>query len=1127
MNARESKKIVKVAVSILLFLVMAMAMGMLTSCLKENKPQETQYTLTFVTDGGSEIPSITAKEGEAITPPADPEKAGHEFVGWFLQADGSGESVTVPSVMPGQNVTYYAVFIEESPIVKIVYNYNLTGVAHSGEVSPSVAKSGETVQVKTGADYGADGYWFVGWSLDPKGLISFSGTTEEGQYMPGDEVVLSKENLTLYAQWAVGYADSYGERSETLYVYEGRIGKGLGAAILVLNGEVVKLGFVEDRLTTQSGYDEFTFYYDDNEVVGRLYEDGTYAFPDGVCGQYLNYDYITEGYDGHILAMDGFGRATISEMVGNQTSVLFFGVYEYQKDYGDYLFLVLDPVTGMPIADAEGNMQSLYFMLRSEEVQNTQFTGSFLIQGLESGSYLLYDNGELYDYRLDLNGYGMAKLYAYNPISYSTDLVCEGVYSGTENYESEFGEWTFDAPGVQDDFRFILSYISGGSDYTLIYIEYNADWNKTFTDASGNGDTLYLDGYGGARYTTGGTSYEGNCTLGESLVTFVPYVTDGDGNVTAGNKLFFNVDFSTMTFAVNSSGFVVDGTTIISYEGTAEIVVLPDGITAVADNAFNYTRTDVSLISVTIPAGVTSIGKHAFQNAYTLQRVVFLSSTPIDIDWSADGDPFRWGAGNFVIVVPEGSQDAYKAAWSGCKYTIKGSVEITVLPEFEVVDGVLVAYNKQPDSGEALDIVLPDEAVEIAANVFRGLSFIRSVDFNNVVKIGENAFYGCEGLVQAKLTKVQIVGDSAFGGCYNLGSANGGKIELPAIVTVGAGAFASCESLKLVRMGESLQEIGATAFAECHVYVDEDPLFLELLGETPPSMGEKVAIGNISFRIKVQDISMAIECFNAPGWNAYCKHLYIESGAEAGLYMSGSDKLVLDGRAEIFDSEVMLYAVYGTKIVLYWYDTETANYTIINGTIKNGVITLELNGTTYRFVRVQEEQTYTSADGKYTLVCNPLDLLPEKYADNGYVGYADGTLNGVKVQILVQGFNVKKIRNFLDSDNKRYDFTISLENDELVYEKTAAEAYIRNITAADGSVLNLHFVGKSIYVFGTLNIEVDSGVMMPSWSDWGVLATNTEGNVYTFTRKYKETVYTITIVLSDDLTTFTYKYRIG
>ncbi|MFA7530002.1 MAG: InlB B-repeat-containing protein, partial [Bacilli bacterium] len=45
-----------------------------------------KFTVTFDTAGGSEIDPVEVVEGEKLTRPSDPTKAGHEFAGWFKDA---------------------------------------------------------------------------------------------------------------------------------------------------------------------------------------------------------------------------------------------------------------------------------------------------------------------------------------------------------------------------------------------------------------------------------------------------------------------------------------------------------------------------------------------------------------------------------------------------------------------------------------------------------------------------------------------------------------------------------------------------------------------------------------------------------------------------------------------------------------------------------------------------------------------------------------------------------------------------------------------------------------------------------------------------------------------------------
>ena len=75
-----------------------------------------KYTITFDTNGGSEIASITQDYGTAITAPADPTREGYTFIGWDRE---------IPTTMPAENITLKARWKDiEKPTGEIIIGTN-------------------------------------------------------------------------------------------------------------------------------------------------------------------------------------------------------------------------------------------------------------------------------------------------------------------------------------------------------------------------------------------------------------------------------------------------------------------------------------------------------------------------------------------------------------------------------------------------------------------------------------------------------------------------------------------------------------------------------------------------------------------------------------------------------------------------------------------------------------------------------------------------------------------------------------------------------------------------------------------------------------------------------------------
>ena len=103
------------------------------------------YTITFDTDGGSEIAPITQDYGTQITAPADPTREGYTFIGW---------DKAIPATMPAENMTVTAQWR--------INQYTIAFDTDGGSAIAPITQDYGT-QITAPADPTREGYTFIGW----------------------------------------------------------------------------------------------------------------------------------------------------------------------------------------------------------------------------------------------------------------------------------------------------------------------------------------------------------------------------------------------------------------------------------------------------------------------------------------------------------------------------------------------------------------------------------------------------------------------------------------------------------------------------------------------------------------------------------------------------------------------------------------------------------------------------------------------------------------------------------------------------------------------------------------------------------------------------------------------------
>ena len=189
---------------------------------------------------------------------------------------------------------------------------------------------------------------------------------------------------------------------------------------------------------------------------------------------------------------------------------------------------------------------------------------------------------------------------------------------------------------------------------------------------------------------------------------------------------------------------------------------------------------EVSVVSVYIDSGVTTLGANVFNGQSRLTTITF----------AEDSQLVSVGIGAFSFCT------------SLKNVTLPNRVEVVGLCSFM-------------ECTSLESIVLPEGLKNLSPHAFGRCTELKSITIpNSVTKIDNTAFSACTGLEAVEFaegSKLETIGASAFSFCLNLES-----VVIPnGVLEIGSYAFDACDNLKSVTIPDSVNEFGYGVFRSC------------------------------------------------------------------------------------------------------------------------------------------------------------------------------------------------------------------------------------------------------------------------------------------------------------------------
>ncbi len=216
--------------------------------------------------------------------------------------------------------------------------------------------------------------------------------------------------------------------------------------------------------------------------------------------------------------------------------------------------------------------------------------------------------------------------------------------------------------------------------------------------------------------------------------------------------------------------FRLSGTMLLKYLGAESRVIVPEGVTRIAEEAFAGKE---NIDKVILPESLREIGAEAFRDCLLLQ----------------------------TITLPEGLERIGKGAFENCVKLLR----ISLPSKISTLEARVFRHCRALQ-----EVQFSERLLTIEESAFYGCFALRKVQFpESLTFIGEMAFYRCSGLKEVRIpAKASYVKSLAFAKSGLRKVWVSGRVDgIPNGRMYGEGVFADCMKLKTLLLEEGVQHI--------------------------------------------------------------------------------------------------------------------------------------------------------------------------------------------------------------------------------------------------------------------------------------------------------------------------------